>query len=212
MIFTLPQKDNIYGQSLLIPFWNNPFLLATLRYQIITLACWIILRFCTNDFILPTYFFLHYLPPTCLLDPVILNCWFHSFFHPLYLVTTKTVCYTYVFNLAVQFTMEDGRLICPAQVHKIIPPPPWVSWVPRDQKLDVEYRSIGFMLILSVINVKSWKIGIFLVHFWDFSFFLKDNLFISIIWAKEWTQNLYTCVLHLILHWWTTMPIMGALV
>ena len=61
--------------------------------------------------------------------------------------------------------MGDSSLICPVQVHRIIPPPPGVSWVPRDQKLDAEPRSIGFMLILSVIIVKSWKIGIFLVHF-----------------------------------------------
>ena len=61
--------------------------------------------------------------------------------------------------------MEDESLICPARVHKIIPPLIGVSWVPRDQKLDVEYRSTGFMLILLGIVVKSWKIGIFLVHF-----------------------------------------------
>ena len=85
------------------------------------------------------------------------------------------------FGLKAIATMEDGNLICPAQVHKTIPPPPGVSWVPRDQKLDVEHRSIGFMLILSVIIVKSWKIGIFLVHFGDFSLFLKDNLFITIL-------------------------------
>ena len=77
--------------------------------------------------------------------------------------------------------MGDGSLICPAQVHKIIPPTPGVSWVSRDQKLNVEHRYIGFMLILSVIIVKSWKIGIFLAHFSDFSFFLKDHLFLSLI-------------------------------
>ena len=62
-------------------------------------------------------------------------------------------------------TMGDGSLICPIQVHKVIPLPPGVSWVYRDQKLNVEHRYIGFMLILLVIIVKSWKIGIFLVHF-----------------------------------------------
>ena len=51
-------------------------------------------------------------------------------------------------------TMGDGSLICPVRVHKIITPPPGVSWVPRDQKLDVEDRSIHFMLILLVIIVK----------------------------------------------------------
>ena len=77
--------------------------------------------------------------------------------------------------------MGDGSLICPAQVHEIIPPPPGVSWVSRDQKLNVEHRYIGFMLILSVIIIKSWKRGIFVVHFRDFSMFLKDYLFITIL-------------------------------
>jgi len=67
--------------------------------------------------------------------------------------------------------MRDGSLICPVQVHKIIPPPLGVSWVSRDQKLNVEHRYIGFMLIFLVIFVKSWKIGMFLVHFLDFSLF-----------------------------------------
>ena len=65
-----------------------------------------------------------------------------------------------------QSTMGDGSLICPVQVHKTIPPPPpGVSWILRDQKLDVEHRSIDFMLILCVNIVESWKIGIFLVNF-----------------------------------------------
>ena len=61
--------------------------------------------------------------------------------------------------------MGDGMFICPVQIHKIIPPPLGVLWVPRDHKLDEEHKSTGFMLILSVIIVKSWKIGIFLEHF-----------------------------------------------
>ena len=61
----------------------------------------------------------------------------------------------------ISLTMGDGSLICPVQVNKTIPPPPGVSWVSRDQKLNVEHRYIGFMLILSVNIVKSWKIGIF---------------------------------------------------
>ena len=43
------------------------------------------------------------------------------------------------------YTMGDGTLICPAQVHKAIPPPPAVSWVYRDQKLNVEHGYIGFI-------------------------------------------------------------------
>ena len=87
-----------------------------------------------------------------------------------------------------------------------------VSCVSRDQILNVEHRCIGFMLILSVIFVKSWKIGIFLVHFWDFSLFLKDYLFITILWAREWAPNLYTCILHLLLDSWTTLVTLEVLV
>ena len=49
--------------------------------------------------------------------------------------------------LAISFvTMGDGSLILPALVMKIIPPPPGVSRVSRDQKLNVEYKYIGFVL------------------------------------------------------------------
>ena len=43
-------------------------------------------------------------------------------------------------------TMGDGSLIFPALVIKIIPPPPGVSQVSRDQKLNVEYKYIGLIL------------------------------------------------------------------
>ena len=42
--------------------------------------------------------------------------------------------------------MGDGSLILPAKVTKIIPPPPGVSWVSRDQKLSVKCNYIGFVL------------------------------------------------------------------
>ena len=53
---------------------------------------------------------------------------------------------------------------------------------------------------------------IFLVHFWDFSLFLKDLLITTMFWVIKWAQNLSTCVVHLILDCWTTMAILGALV
>ena len=42
--------------------------------------------------------------------------------------------------------MGDGSLILPALVMKIIPPPRRVSRVSRDQKLNVGYEYIGFVL------------------------------------------------------------------
>ena len=76
--------------------------------------------------------------------------------------------------------MGDERLICPVQVYKIIPMPPGVPWVSRDQRLNAKKkRNIGFMLILSVKIVKSAKRGIFLVYFRDFPLFLKDYLVIT---------------------------------
>ena len=45
-------------------------------------------------------------------------------------------------------TMGDGSLIVPIEVNKIIPTPPGVLWVSRDQKLHVKHRYVGFMLIL----------------------------------------------------------------
>ena len=44
------------------------------------------------------------------------------------------------------FIMGDGSLILPALVIKIISPPQGVSRVSRDQKSNVEYIYIGFML------------------------------------------------------------------
>ena len=46
----------------------------------------------------------------------------------------------------MQNTMGDGSLILPTLVIKIIPPPPGMSWMSRDQKLNVEYKYIGFVL------------------------------------------------------------------
>ena len=112
----------------------------------------------------------------------------------------------------LQVTMGDGGLICPVQVHKTILSPPGVSWVSRDQKLNVKHRHIGFMLILSVIFYKLWKEGIFLVHFWDFSLFLKNYLFVTILWARGWAQKLYICVLQLILDSWTIIATLEVLV
>ena len=42
--------------------------------------------------------------------------------------------------------MGDGSLILPALEMKIIPLPPGVSQVSKDQKLNVEYKYIGFVL------------------------------------------------------------------
>ena len=47
--------------------------------------------------------------------------------------------------------MVDGSLILPASVIKIIPPPPGMSWVSRDQKLNEEYKYIGFLLYHALI-------------------------------------------------------------
>ena len=68
------------------------------------------------------------------------------------------------------------------------------------------------MLILSVFFVKSRKKGIFLVLFWDFPLLLKDFLIITMLWGREWAQNLYTCILYLILDFWTTVAILVMLV
>ena len=52
----------------------------------------------------------------------------------------------------------------------------------------------------------------FLGTFWDFSWFLKDNMFINIFWARKWAWNLYTWVLQLILDSWTAMAALEVLV
>ena len=43
-------------------------------------------------------------------------------------------------------TVGDESLILPAYVVKIIHPPPGVSWVSRDQELNIEHKYIGFLL------------------------------------------------------------------
>ena len=43
-------------------------------------------------------------------------------------------------------TVGNGSLTLPAYVVKIIHPPPGVSWVSRDQELNVEHKYIGFLL------------------------------------------------------------------
>ena len=50
-------------------------------------------------------------------------------------------------------SMGDGSQILPAQVHKIIPTLLGMSWVSRDQKFNVKYKCIGFLVDFSVILV-----------------------------------------------------------
>ena len=49
-------------------------------------------------------------------------------------------------NVKAFGTMGDGSLILLALVMKIIPPPPGVSQVSKDHKLNVDYQYIGFVL------------------------------------------------------------------
>ena len=53
--------------------------------------------------------------------------------------------------LRILDTMGDGSLILPGLVIKDIPPPLGVSWVSRDQKLNVEYKCIGLLLYYALI-------------------------------------------------------------
>ena len=48
-------------------------------------------------------------------------------------------------------TVGDGSLILPAYVVKITHPLPGVSWVSRDQELNVEHKYIGFLLYHALI-------------------------------------------------------------
>ena len=73
----------------------------------------------------------------------------------------------------------DGSLILPAYVEKIIHPPKGVSWVSKDQELDVEH--IGFLLYHALILTQFAKTGIFKVLFVNFCYFLKDLLQIYLV-------------------------------
>ena len=48
-------------------------------------------------------------------------------------------------------TMGDVTRILPGTVTKIILARPWMSWVSRDQKFNVEYQYIGFLFDLPLI-------------------------------------------------------------
>ena len=49
--------------------------------------------------------------------------------------------------------MRDRSCILPTNVVKIIHPPPGVSWVSRDQELNVEHKYIGFDPALSCTHI-----------------------------------------------------------
>ena len=44
-----------------------------------------------------------------------------------------------------------------------------------------------------MLIVKSWRKGIFLVHFWDFSWLLKDFLTITMLQVKNEHETYYLC-------------------
>ena len=52
---------------------------------------------------------------------------------------------------SLELTVGDGSLILPAYVVKITHSLPGVSWVPRDQELNVEHKYIGFLLYHALI-------------------------------------------------------------
>ena len=87
--------------------------------------------------------------------------------------------------------MGDGSLSVPILVHKIIPTPPGLSWVSRDQKFSVGCKYTGFLFNFSVTSVNLRKNHLFEVLFACFRLFFEFFLQITKSIKREVDQETY---------------------